>query len=70
MRGFLDEWWHGDVDRIALLRIPFTQVVAWQSADPYNARHEVWSYQGIPAQTMQIRLLREPTHRWRALSPI
>lgn len=43
MLGFLQEWWHGDVRDIALLRVPFQNVCAWQSADAYTARHEVWS---------------------------
>lgn len=57
VNGFLSEWWHGSTDDVKLLRMRYTALDGvFCGEDPYNARHELWTYKTITPESIWINL--------------
>lgn len=65
MRGFLQEWWHGDIEDLIVLRCKLLHV--HQSQDLYYARQEVWVYNLLDASLFDYKALNQPKTIWKPL---
>jgi len=51
MKGFLSEWWHGDIKDIIFLRMSFDSVLnPLQSSNKYYSKQEVFTFSSIKAE--------------------
>ena len=58
MAGFLEEWWHGERSKIAVLRMPFSAIVnPLASAEADYARCEIWTHHKVAPTDLMYRKL-------------
>jgi hypothetical protein len=66
MKSFLKEWWHGDIQDIIILRVPFESIEnPLSSPDPYYANQEIWTHYKIDRRTIQFTFFNE--RKWKNL---
>lgn len=65
IRGFLSEWWHGELSDIVIIRIPYNEIKGiHQSNDNYYAKHEAWTFNRIPIDRCVYKYLKGDCNRW------
>lgn len=62
LEGFLEEWWHGDIADIIVLRCQLSLVHA--SKERYYAAQEVWVYETIEPSLFVYKPLNQWKKRW------
>ena len=66
IKGFLEEWWHGDKKEIIVIRIDIKLIGTLHSSiDKYCAKHEHWCFNTIPIESCHWDFLITDQRNWK-----